>query len=127
MNETGWLQSLKDNPEFLSGTANFLMALAWIYLFWRLTSVSRSAFLFIAEVGVVLWVIYSIYVFNKEAKMSKMLDTAVLRPLERIDVEQSSKTLVDSLFETAGWLVARVGGGGGGANANSTTVKSTKG
>ena len=103
-----WLQKLTDNSEFVSGTANCLMALAWIYLFYRLTSISRSAFLFVAEVGVVLYFIYAIFVFNKEAKLSKVYDKAVLQPLASIDVEAQSKTIVDSFVAVFGWVFSKL-------------------
>lgn len=101
------LNGIVTNPEFVAGVANCAMALLWIYLFYRLTSISRNAFLFVAEVGVVLWLIYSIFIFNKDTKLSKMVDVAVLKPLDRIDVEEKSRTAVDSLTTAFSWVFSK--------------------
>lgn len=93
------------NPEFVSGAANLSILLLTLYFAYRITSITRNACFFVAEMLVVVFLIYSVNVFNKEAKFAKIIDTSIVQPLDKIDVEGGSRNLVESLTTAVGWAV----------------------
>jgi hypothetical protein len=96
------------NQEFLAATANVAQACLWIYLFWLLTSVSRDAFMFLAKIAIVIYLIHTIYITNKTATVSKMYNNAVLEPVAKIDPVEAAGAVSNSFWSLGGWIIKKV-------------------
>jgi len=96
------------NAEFISTTANFVHVLLFIYLIYLLTSVTRGAFIFLVQIGVVLYAIHAVYVFNKDTTMSRVYNKTVVDHVQKIEIEKTAEGLGESIWSAMGSIGRRL-------------------
>jgi len=96
------------NSEFLSFTANFMHAILWIVLIYLLTSATKEAFFKIVQIDVFVFVIHTIYIFNKDTTMSRIYTKTVVEQVEKIKIEQTATEIGGSFWSAMSWGYSKV-------------------
>jgi len=98
------------NAEYISFTANFVHAVLWILLIYLVSTATKSAFLTIVKIGLTVYAIHTLYIFNKSTTMSKIYQQTVVTPLEQVKIEEKAVEVGSSFWTAMSWGYAKIKG-----------------